>query len=221
MASVIKIKRRAAGGSAGAPSSLASGEMAFNEEDDKLYYGKGDSGGTETSIIAIAGPGTFADLSSAQTIGGKKTFSTVPASSQDASAGSDLVRKSQMDTALAAKAPLASPTFTGTPVAPTATAGTNTTQVATTAFVTTAVSNLVASAPGALDTLDELAAALGDDANFATTMTNALAAKAPLASPALTGTPTAPTAAGGTNTTQVATTAFVATAVSVIDGGTF
>jgi microcystin-dependent protein len=71
------------------------------------------------------------------------------------------------------------------------------------------VSNLIASAPAALDTLDELAAALGDDANFATTTATAIGLKAPLASPALTGTPTAPTAAVGTNTTQLATTAFV------------
>lgn len=75
--------------------------------------------------------------------------------------------------------------------------------------ITSAVDGLVDAAPGALDTLNELAAALGDDADFAGTMTTALAAKAPLASPALTGTPTAPTAAGGTNTTQIATTAFV------------
>lgn len=79
--------------------------------------------------------------------------------------------------ALAAKAPLVSPTFTGTPAAPTATVGTNTTQVATTAFVKTAVDNVIASAPGALNTLDELAAALGDDANFASTVTTALAGK--------------------------------------------
>lgn len=75
------------------------------------------------------------------------------------------------------KAPLASPALTGTPTAPTAAAATNTTQVATTAFVRTEVANLVASAPGALDTLDELAAALGDDANYAATVTSALAGK--------------------------------------------
>ncbi len=109
---------------------------------------------------------------------------------------------------------LASPTFTGNPAAPTQTAGDNSTKLATTAYVKTAVDNLIASAPGALDTLDELAAALGDDANYAATVTTALAGKAPLASPALTGTPTAPTASGGTNTTQIATTAFVAAAVT-------
>jgi len=80
------------------------------------------------------------------------------------------------------KANIASPEFTGTPKAPTATAGTNTTQIATTEFVTAAVaaaiSALVDSSPAALDTLKELATALGNDANFSTTVTNALAAKA-------------------------------------------
>lgn len=80
------------------------------------------------------------------------------------------------------KADIASPEFTGTPKAPTATAGTNTTQIATTEFVTAAVaaaiSALVDSSPAALDTLKELATALGNDANFSTTVTNALANKA-------------------------------------------
>ena len=76
------------------------------------------------------------------------------------------------------KADLNSPAFAGTPTAPTAAALTNTTQIATTAFVRTEVTNLVDSAPGTLDTLNELAAALGDDANFSTTVTNSLATKA-------------------------------------------
>lgn len=71
----------------------------------------------------------------------------------------------------------ASPTFTGTPKAPTAAAGNNSTQLATTAFVQAAIAALVDSSPGALDTLNELAKALGNDPNFATTMTNALAGK--------------------------------------------
>lgn len=82
-------------------------------------------------------------------------------------------------------------------------------QTAAEGYTDTAISNLIDGAPGALDTLNELAAALGDDANYASTITNSLADKAPLASPALTGTPTAPTAAVDTNTTQVATTAYV------------
>jgi hypothetical protein len=114
-----------------------------------------------------------------------------------------------VDTQDALKAPIASPTFTGTPAAPTASAGTNTTQLANTAFVQAAITALIGGAPGALDTLKELADAINDDASYAATITAALALKAPLASPALTGTPTAPTATAGTNTTQLATTAFV------------
>lgn len=95
---------------------------------------------------------------------------------------------------------------------PTITIAVDTNSIATQSYVNTAVSNLIDSAPGLLDTLNEIAAAIGDDANFATTITNALALKAPLASPDLTGTPTAPTATAGTNTTQIATTAFVKTA---------
>ena len=63
----------------------------------------------------------------------------------------------------------------------------NTTKIATTAYVTTAIANLADSAPSTLNTLNELAAALGDDANYATTTTNAIAAKAPLAGPTFTG----------------------------------
>ena len=84
-------------------------------------------------------------------------------------------------------APLASPTFTGTPAAPTAAVATNTTQLATTAFVRGEVTALVASAPGTLDTLNELAAALGDDANFSTTVTNSIATKLSLSGGAMTG----------------------------------
>ena len=85
-----------------------------------------------------------------------------------------------LNNALALKAPLASPALTGTPTAPTAAQTVNNTQVATTAFVKSAIAALVASSPAALDTLNELAEALGNDPNFATTMTNALAGKQPL-----------------------------------------
>lgn len=75
---------------------------------------------------------------------------------------------------------------------------------------------IIDSAPGALDTLNELAAALGDDADFATTVTNALALKANLASPAFTGNPTAPTPSPEDNDTSIATTAFVTAAVATV-----
>jgi len=163
-------------------------------------------------------------------------------------------------TALDLKAPLASPTLTGTPIAPTAAAGNNSTQIATTAYADAAVAALVGTAGATLDTLGEIATALGNDVALSTTLTTsiglkaplasptftgtvsgitatmvglgsvdntadtakpvstaqqtALDLKAPLASPSLTGTPLAPTAAGGTNTTQIATTAFVVTALS-------
>ena len=74
-------------------------------------------------------------------------------------------------------APKVSPALTGTPTAPTAANTTNSTQIATTAFVKNNITNLVDSAPGALDTLNELAAALGDDANFSTTITNLIGTK--------------------------------------------
>lgn len=149
-----------------------------------------------------------------------------------------------LQSALNLLAPLAGPTFTGIPTAPTAIAGTNTTQLATTAFVTTAVANKTsitgnAATATTLKTARTISLAgdaagsvafngsqdvsitveIADDShnhiigNIDQLQTE-LDLKAPLASPALTGTPTAPTATAGTNTTQVATTAFVTTAIS-------
>ena len=99
------------------------------------------------------------------------------------SINNDATFSTTVNNALALKAPLASPELTGTPTAPTATAGNNSTQIATTAYADTAAANaasaLVDSAPSALNTLNELAAALGDDANYATTITTALGGKEP------------------------------------------
>jgi hypothetical protein len=225
MANTIQLKRRVSG-VAGAPAALKSGEIAHNEVDDTLYVGKGDDGaGNATSVIPLAGKGAFVDLAAAQSIAGAKTFATVPKSSEDASAATDLVRKSQLDAGLAtkaalahahvvsdvaglqaaldAKAPLASPGLTGTPTAPTATTDTNTTQIATTAFVL--------GQAGATQPTMNGTAAIGTATRFARVdhVHPSDTSRAPLASPALTGTPTAPTPANGTNTTQIATTAFV------------
>ncbi|MBH9625993.1 phage tail protein, partial [Escherichia coli] len=115
-------------------------------------------------------------------------------------------------------APKESPSLTGTPKTPTAPAGNNTTQIASTAFVQAAILTLIGGAPATLDTLKEIAVAINNDPNFSTTINNALALKAPLASPALTGTPTAPTAAQTVNNTQIATTAFVKAAVAGLVG---
>lgn len=242
MANTIQLKRRVSG-VAGAPAALKSGELAHNEVDNTVYVGKGDDGsGNATSIVPVAGSGGFVALVGTQTVSGAKTFSLVPKSGQDASGNTDLVRKSQVDTLLATKAPLSSPALTGTPTAPTAVSGTNTTQVATTAFVQQAIVDF---GPGDMlkttydtDNDGKVDAAEVADAVDWTGVTNkptsftpsthshsisqvtglqtALDAKAPLASPALTGTPTAPTAVAGTNTTQIATTAFVSAAIGAL-----
>jgi hypothetical protein len=111
MANTVRIKRRASG-SPGAPSSLANAELAFNEVDDTLYYGKGTggAGGTATTVEAIGGIGAFVSLSGTQTITGNKTFSGTVSLGSSATAT-------------------------------TPTAGDNTTKLATTAFVTNAVSS--------------------------------------------------------------------------------
>ena len=112
-------------------------------------------------------------------------------------------------TALDLKAPLASPALTGTPTAPTATAGTNNTQVATTAYADAAVAALVDGAPALLNTLNELAAAINDDASFTTTITTSIGLKAPIDSPTFTGTVTLPS---GTVTSAMILDGTIATA---------
>jgi hypothetical protein len=79
MANIIRIKRRASGGSTGAPASLANAELAYNESDAGngiLYYGygTGGAGGSATQVVAIGGDGAFVNLTGSQTISGNKTF---------------------------------------------------------------------------------------------------------------------------------------------------
>ena len=80
MANTIRIKRRASGGAAGAPAGLANAELAYNEQDDVLYYGKGTggAGGSATAVIAIGGPGVYVDKANIQTIAGQKSFTVSP-----------------------------------------------------------------------------------------------------------------------------------------------
>jgi hypothetical protein len=89
MANTIRIKRKAASGGAGAPTSLANAELAFNEASNILYYGTGTggAGGSATSVIAIAGNGAYVDLATTQTVGGTKTFSNAIVGSVTGSAG--------------------------------------------------------------------------------------------------------------------------------------
>ena len=116
--------------------------------------------------------------------------SDTPLPNGTAAAGTSLryARQDHVHATDASGAPLNSPAFTGIPTAPTASAATNTDQIATTAFVRAEVSALVGTAAATLDTLGELADALGSDAAFSTTIATSLGLKAPLASPTFTGT---------------------------------
>ncbi|HEA7845659.1 TPA: phage tail protein, partial [Escherichia coli] len=130
--------------------------------DDKLKEHEQSRRHPDASLTAKG----FVQLSSAT----NSTSETLAATSKAVKAVMDETNK---------KAPLNSPALTGTPTTPTAQQGTNNTQIASTAFVMAAIAALVDSSPDALNTLNELAAALGNDPNFATTMTNALAGKQP------------------------------------------
>ncbi len=144
-------------------------------------------------------------------------FSNEISSTEERKAATPLAVKTLHDL-VDTKAPLDSPHLSGTPTSPTPEPGTNNTQIANAAFVKAAITALINGAPGTLDTLKEIAAAINNDPNFSTTINNSLALKAPLASPAFTGMPTAPTASQGTNNTQIATTAYVRAAISALVG---
>lgn len=237
MANTIQFKRRVSG-NAGAPAALKSGEVAHNEVDNVLYIGKGDDGaGNATSIVPVAGRGAFVDLSNAQTIAGAKTFSTVPKSSQDAAGSTDLVRKSQFDAGLASKANSAHshaiPDVSGLQTALDGKADDSHTHTASEISDSTLAGRALLTAADAAAQRTSLglgSAALDDSSAFApashghaisevTGLQTALNAKAPLASPALTGTPTAPTPAENDNTTKIATTAYVQREIAGLNTG--
>ncbi|QHQ16533.1 hypothetical protein GMW39_12105 [Pectobacterium parmentieri] len=189
----------------------------------------------ETSDPVIGGPGGISNRQAEQ-LASRTTY----LKSEQEKTGNDLSTHVGAVDPHTQYAPKASPVLTGTPTAPTAAQTVNSNQIATTAFVKAAITTLINGSPAALDTLQELANALGNDPDFRTTVLNAIAdAKAdatnklnahastldahpqyaPKASPAFTGTPTAPTAATGSNDTQLATTAFVKAAVAALVNG--
>jgi hypothetical protein len=110
-------------------------------------------------------------------------------------------------------APLASPTFTGSPAAPSASFGDNTTRIATDAFVQAAISGI--SSPPVTSIFGRTGAVTAQTGDYGVAQVTGAAASA---SPAFTGTPTAPTAGTGTSTTQLATTAFVGNSIAAIQG---
>lgn len=115
MSNTIRIKRRANGGGAGAPSSLANAELAFNEQTNVLYYGTGTggAGGSATSIIPIAGNGAFVDTSTTQTVGGAKTFSSTISGSIDGNAATATALATPRTIAITGDLSYTSPSFDG------------------------------------------------------------------------------------------------------------
>lgn len=206
MVTPVRITRRAVPGAVGAPASLLHAQIAFNENDNTLYYGfgAGGAGGTATAIVAIAGTGAFLALSGDQTVSGLKTFTTLPRSSATPTHDNDFATKKFVTDSVGAAG--------GGDMLKSAYDGNNDGKVNAADTADSVPWSGVTSKPSVFPP-DTHTHAIADVTNLSTQ----LAAKAPLASPALTGTPTAPTAAGGTNTTQVATTAFVKSAVDAIN----
>jgi hypothetical protein len=115
MANTIRLKRRANGGGAGAPTTLANAELAFNEQTNIMYYGTGTGGvgGSATSIIPVAGNGAFADLTTNQTIGGVKTFSSTISGAISGNAGTATALATGRTIAITGDLAYTSPSFDG------------------------------------------------------------------------------------------------------------
>lgn len=245
---VFKVTRRAAGGAAGAPSSALSGQIFYNEVDDTLYIGFGDDGsGNATSIRAFAGAGTFVskaflDDALENTGAGDMLKSTYDANNDgivDRASIADSVDwedvsgkpgnattstsglmssgdKTKLDGVAANANNYSHPTGDGNQHVPATGTGNNGKVLKAGATAGSASWQTLAKSDVGLGAVDNTSDAAKP---ISTAQQAALDLKAPLASPALTGTPTAPTAAGGNNTTQIATTAFVQAAVAaLIDG---
>jgi len=131
---------------------------------------------SNSALNADSSAKASSDSANAAAISEKNSANSETSARQSAeNAASSLEKLETVDLPL--KADLASPSFTGSPKVPTAAQGNSSQLIASTSFVQTAIAALVASAPGTLDTLKELAAALGNDPNFATTITNLIAEK--------------------------------------------
>ena len=202
MSSKILIKRSTTSGSVPTTSDLDTGELGLNTVDKRLYTN--NSGtivelGTYPSSLNVTGntdlDGTLnvdgASTLASGTVSGNWTVTGVLTVSTPTNT-TDAARKDYVDTADALKVNKAGDTMSGALAM-----GTNkitglgtptaSTDAATKGYVDAQVSAVLDSAPAALDTLNELAAAINDDANFAGTVTTALATKLPLAGGTMTG----------------------------------
>ena len=185
---------RSSAGSAGAPSGLLSGEVAYNMADGLIYIGFGDDGnGNATSIRTIA-KDDFA-VSQRVTSGGTAlqvyrknaantgyewaTISSAPVYSGSNGIAIDGANNITADTSIAR---LASPVFTGTPTAPTQANADNSTSIATTAYVTSKLSALVGGASAAFDTLLEIQNIIQTDEGTLAALTTTVGGKLTAAS---------------------------------------
>jgi hypothetical protein len=209
-----------------ATKTYADNAVSTHQEDTTNVHGIADTSvlATATTVAtakseAIAAAGTAADTKVSTAVAAL-TKSSVGLANVDNTSDANKPVSTAVQTALdlketvanvALKAPLASPALTGVPTAPTAAAATNTTQVATTAYVRGEVAALVNSAGATLDTLGEIATALGNDANLSTTLTTAIGLKAPIASPTFTGTVTIPAGASISGFAPLASPTFTGT----------
>lgn len=217
MATRFRLKRRAFGGATGAPSSLLTSELAYNESDDILYIGFGDDGnGNSTSIRTVAGVGAFLALVGNQTIAGIKTYTSSPLVPTP-TAGDDSTKAAS--TAFVAAALAGAGGNWGS------IGGSITNQTDLVNYVAAQIAALVDASPAALNTLNELAAAMGDDPNFAATITSALGGKSDTTLSNLSNLPTARANLGlGTIATQNANAVNITGGTIdgvTIDGGTF
>lgn len=224
MANTVRIKRRASGGASGAPSSLQNAELAYNEVDDILYYGKGTggAGGTATQIIAIAGLGAYLNLTGNQTVAGNKNF-TGKVSVITPTDNTDAANKAYVDSVAAAgtipDGDKGDITIAGSGANWTINNGavTNAKMAAMPTLTIKGNNTGVSSAPIDLTSsqvklllgLDNVSNTADADKPISTATQSALDDKADIDSPAFTGIPTVPTATSGTNTTQIASTSFV------------
>lgn len=200
---------------------ISAGVTSFNGRSGSVTLQSSDLPLATTTVVggvkagtnlAVAGDGTLSVATATSSVQGVASFGTgltvtagvVTANVVTVAGRTGSVTLTVSD--VSGAAPLASPALTGTPTAPTATAGTNTTQIATTAFVTSAIGSL---APGGVTSFNTRTGAI-----TLTTADVTNAGGAPIASPAFTGNPTAPTQTSTDNSTNIATTAFVGTAIN-------